>query len=377
MNTTDKIHTDALTDEQVLSIAEPHFSVEESRYGKEFNPHPQYHGSDLSVVLFARNLLAASHAEQPAAAPSGYCERAGGCVCDGDLPRVREGCSEWVKTKPALAPTDERVEWLGPHHTAWDALNETRKAVAAIIGADPETWPNHGNAPLAIAAAMAMRQSDLTARTASANETLEGATERDLSRTINERDQMEEDGTRLAKTVGEFLDVDVGEWSSANNPILAATDALESHTPAPAADPAEIPAIMSGDYVPGKRGWMMRKDGGIVINASHDVTAAVVDVRAERRRQITEKGWTVEHDDEHACGEIASLAAFYAMPAGVRDWLATDTGYGATFGQAILPAGWSAKVGDDRRRELVKAGALILAEIERLDRAAARAGGSR
>ncbi|MEK7914622.1 hypothetical protein AAB988_01910 [Burkholderia contaminans] len=58
--TTDKHRADTLTDEQILSIAEPHFSVEESRYGKEFNPHPQYHGSDLSVVLFARNLLAAA-----------------------------------------------------------------------------------------------------------------------------------------------------------------------------------------------------------------------------------------------------------------------------------------------------------------------------
>ncbi|KWI49312.1 hypothetical protein WM06_21510 [Burkholderia cepacia] len=135
--------------------------------------------------------------------------------------------------------------------------------------------------------------------------------------------------------------------------------------------------IMSGDFVPGKRGWMMRKDGAIVINTSPEVTDAVVDVRAERRRQITEKGWTVEHDDEHVCGEIAALAAYYAMPAGVRDWPATDTGYGATLGQAILPDGWSAKIGDDRRRELVKAGALILAEIERLDRAAALAGGSR
>lgn len=34
---------------------------------------------------------------QPAAAPGGYCERVGGCVCGGDLPRVREGCAEWVK----------------------------------------------------------------------------------------------------------------------------------------------------------------------------------------------------------------------------------------------------------------------------------------
>ncbi|KGB98081.1 GP46 domain protein [Burkholderia multivorans] len=96
--------------------------------------------------------------------------------------------------------------------------------------------------------------------------------------------------------------------------------------------------------------------------------AAEVDVRVERRRQVEEKGWTVEHDDKHACGEIAALATYYAMPAGVREWTATHTGYGVTFGQAILPDGWSAKIGDDRRRELVKAGALILVEIERIDR---------
>ena len=28
---------------------------------------------------------------------TGHCERTGGCVCGGDLPRVREGCSNWVK----------------------------------------------------------------------------------------------------------------------------------------------------------------------------------------------------------------------------------------------------------------------------------------
>ncbi|WP_196491458.1 Lar family restriction alleviation protein [Burkholderia diffusa] len=111
--------------------------------------------------------------------------------------------------------------------------------------------------------------------------------------------------------------------------------------------------------------------------ASSVESAAEVDVRTERRRQVAEKGWTEDLDDAHACGEIAALAAYYAMPASVRDWPATDTGYGATFGQAMLPDGWSAKIGDERRRELVKAGALILAEIERLDRAAALAGGSR
>ncbi len=28
----------------------------------------------------------------------GFCSRSGGCVCGGDLPRVRESCSSWVKS---------------------------------------------------------------------------------------------------------------------------------------------------------------------------------------------------------------------------------------------------------------------------------------
>ncbi len=106
------------------------------------------------------------------------------------------------------------------------------------------------------------------------------------------------------------------------------------------------------------------------LNAPRDLTSAAADVIAERRRQIAEKGWTEEHDDAHACEEIAALAAYYAMPVGIRDWPASETGYGVTFGQAILPDGWSAKIGTGRRRELVKAAALILAEIERIDRTA-------
>jgi hypothetical protein len=101
-------------------------------------------------------------------------------------------------------------------------------------------------------------------------------------------------------------------------------------------------------------------------------SAAASDVLAERQRQIGAEGYAPEHDDEHVNGEIAAMAAFYAMPDGARDWPATETGYGETFGEAIKPDCWDAKTGD-RRRELVKAGALILAEIERLDRAAAAA----
>ncbi len=64
-----------------------------------------------------------------------------------------------LPTVPAIPRTSaEAVQWLGPHANAWDALNETRKAVADIIGAHPDTWPDHGNAPLAIAAVVAIRQ---------------------------------------------------------------------------------------------------------------------------------------------------------------------------------------------------------------------------
>ncbi|MCA8321199.1 hypothetical protein [Burkholderia cepacia] len=63
------------------------------------------HSAAASAAL--RKLLHASRVNQPASPSSGYCERAGGCVCGGDLPRVREGCSEWVKLEAAPALADD------------------------------------------------------------------------------------------------------------------------------------------------------------------------------------------------------------------------------------------------------------------------------
>jgi DNA polymerase III epsilon subunit-like protein len=108
----------------------------------------------------------------------------------------------------------------------------------------------------------------------------------------------------------------------------------------------------------------------IVLHA--EGTAAASDVLAERRRQIEAEGYDPENDDAHVLGEIGAYAAYYAMPPGVREWPATETGYADTFGEAIVPDGWTPPRPGDRRRELVKAGALILAEIERIDRSAER-----
>lgn len=96
---------------------------------------------------------------------------------------------------------------------------------------------------------------------------------------------------------------------------------------------------------------------------------AASDVLTERRRQIEKEGYDHKHDDAHPCGEISAYATFYAMPQAVRDWPAEETGYGATWGEAIIPADWGPPKACDRRQELVKAAALLVAEIERLDRA--------
>lgn len=94
-------------------------------------------------------------------------------------------------------------------------------------------------------------------------------------------------------------------------------------------------------------------------------TAAAHDVLVERRRQIEAEGWTPEHDDEHDGGELACAAAAYALDAGDKlDQRPPD--FWPWYGGRPREVRWWKP--SDRRRNLVKAGALILAEIERLDR---------
>jgi hypothetical protein len=113
-----------------------------------------------------------------------------------------------------------------------------------------------------------------------------------------------------------------------------------------------------------------------------DVTGlcALADVVAERKRQIEVEGWSHEHDDSHASGEMARAAASYAMLAAMPENSRMPALAPALFGCRILGVPskdteqlwpwsiewWKPK---DRRRDLVRAGALIVAEIERLDRA--------
>ncbi|WHA49588.1 hypothetical protein NB053_10735 [Pseudomonas aeruginosa] len=105
-----------------------------------------------------------------------------------------------------------------------------------------------------------------------------------------------------------------------------------------------------------------------VAPAQHSVPQAWLDVQAERRRQITAEGWTPEHDDEHSHGQMARAAACYAL-AGSS---APNDGTAALLVSLAWPWDEQWWKPTSTRRDLVKACALALAEIERLDRAAER-----
>lgn len=92
----------------------------------------------------------------------------------------------------------------------------------------------------------------------------------------------------------------------------------------------------------------------------------------ERQRQIEKEGWTAEHDAELTYGELADAAVMYAMRGywkkridpmivGTEDmpgimWPFRGDGFKPSTDEGL----------DGRIRDLVKAGALIAAEIDRL-----------
>lgn len=85
------------------------------------------------------------------------------------------------------------------------------------------------------------------------------------------------------------------------------------------------------------------------------------DVIAERKRQVEVEGWTPDHDDMHQPGEMALAAGCYCFWSFPND----DT---ANAARAFWPWEKDWFKPKDVRRDLVRAAALILAEIERHDR---------
>lgn len=101
---------------------------------------------------------------------------------------------------------------------------------------------------------------------------------------------------------------------------------------------------------------------------AHEIGLAI----AERLRQIETEGWTTKHDDSHAHSEMARAAAAYCL----GQWELTGR---VQDGKRFLPwrsliwpwskEWWKPKT---RREDLIRAAALIIAEIQRLNRAATK-----
>jgi hypothetical protein len=94
-------------------------------------------------------------------------------------------------------------------------------------------------------------------------------------------------------------------------------------------------------------------------------TYGVQYVADERQRQIEVEGYTAHHDIQHASDELSLAGVCYALPLPYRKLRLGDEN--AELAWALWPferIAW--RPTDDRVRDLIKAGALIVAEIDRL-----------
>lgn len=102
--------------------------------------------------------------------------------------------------------------------------------------------------------------------------------------------------------------------------------------------------------------------------------SVIDEIAAERQRQIKVEGFDESHDDqEHADGTLALAAASYCQSAARPKMYERKPGCAFT-----VPMTWPQSWGrewwkpKDPRRDLIRAAALIVAEIEFLDRSPKR-----
>ena len=108
--------------------------------------------------------------------------------------------------------------------------------------------------------------------------------------------------------------------------------------------------------------------------ASHLTYKILNQIAQERDHQINEEGFTTEKDDDRTDRSLATAAAAYADAAG---WDRTKR-YDRVVMNLKAPSWWPWPAEwwkpTTRRRDLIKAASLIVAEIERLDRITAFGG---
>lgn len=99
---------------------------------------------------------------------------------------------------------------------------------------------------------------------------------------------------------------------------------------------------------------------------------AIKDVINERQRQINQEFYSTENDDEYKQNELLRAAVCYAENVVRRGWV-FDSNFGPdVYQEEEVPDLWPWDLDfwkpKNPRRDLVRAAALIIAEIERIDR---------
>jgi len=89
-------------------------------------------------------------------------------------------------------------------------------------------------------------------------------------------------------------------------------------------------------------------------------------IAEERDRQISAEGWTPEHDNGHTNGELAAAAASYALASWSRTTAEEMWPWGREEYKPQPDNGHATH--EERIRNFTRAGALLAAEIDRLQR---------
>lgn len=169
--------------------------------------------------------------------------------------------------------------------------------------------------------------------------------------------------TELDPPIGEFVSVTSEDVGSSNDDYVA-NSALA------------LPASMHlcRDCAVAVQRSLVNYDPGAPLSGAERIAK-------ERERQITEKGWTAEHDDEHADEHLLAAAICYAVNKAENHQGKIITGFkeeGSYFSFTTVirsrPPIWpwdpkfDKREATDRMTSLAKAGALIAAEYDRLQR---------
>ena len=100
------------------------------------------------------------------------------------------------------------------------------------------------------------------------------------------------------------------------------------------------------------------------------MTLGVDLIEKERNRQIDEEGWNYEHDDTYKDWELLKASICYLI-----DIICSNTFFPCGIDPRTLLGNlwpwdpkWWKRTPDDQVKQLVKAGALIAAEIDRIKR---------